>query len=162
MTSRLPASKMVRVECRSFQAEMAGNDCERKPQRAEAVFGLSRDAVELGFHEQRTGLVCLTAQPAFSGRCLWEVTEAQTQQDPSFRDPLSYTGLTASAALQALKDRGFDDAVLPPRRVPWPPSATATGGARYARLSPKKPRKPTPSSPTSRPRITVTSRTTCA
>jgi hypothetical protein len=84
-----------------------------------------RDSVQLGLHEKRTGVVCLSAQPAFSGRllweekypeaapALWEVAEAHTQQDPSFRGPLSYTRRTAASALQELENRGFADAVLP-------------------------------------------------
>ncbi len=116
---KLAALKMGRIDRRSFQAEMAVKSCEGKPRRAEAVFGFNRDTVALGLHEPRTGIVCLNAKPALSGRLLWEdphrevatvlweVAEAHTQQDPSFRGALSYTRLTAAAALQALKERGF-------------------------------------------------------
>lgn len=148
---KLAASKMARVERRTFQAEMTTKYCEGKPRRAETLFGWSRDAVELGLHEKRTGVVCLSAQPAFSGRllweekypeaatALWEVAEAHTQQDPSFRGPLSYTRLTAARALQELGNRGFADAVLP-----------SPGTMAEIRNKPqKKFRKPTPSSTTS-------------
>ena len=169
---KLAASKMARVDRRSFQAEMATRYCDGEPRRAEAVFGFNRDAVELGLHERRTGIVCRNAKPVLSGRrlweenypeaaaALWEVAEAQTQQDPSFRGSLSYTRLTAAAALQALKDRGFCDAVLPA------PSTMAEilnrNGYRLRPVLKAKPqkkfRKPTPSSPTSVPRITATTR----
>lgn len=164
---KLAAAKMARVERRSFQAEMATKYCQAKPRRAETLFGWSRDAVELGLHEKRTGIVCLSAQPVVSGKPLWEnkypevaaalwaVAEAHTAQDPSFRGPLSYTRLTAAAARQALKDRGFADAVLPS------PSAMADilnrNGYRLRPVLKAKPekkfRKPTPSSPISRPRM---------
>lgn len=167
---KLAASKMARVDRRSFQAEMAEKYCDGKPRRAEAVFGFNRDAVELGLHERRTGIVCLNAKPALSGRLLWEdthpevatvlweVAEAHTQQDPSFRGSLSYTRLTAAAALQALEQRGFGEAVLPS-----PGTMAAILNRNGYRLRPvlkakpeKKFRKPTPSSPTSRPRTTAT------
>lgn len=169
---KLAASKMARVDRRSFQAEMAEKYCDGKPRRAEAVFGFNRDAVELGLHERRTGIVCLNAKPALSGRLLWEdthpevaavlweVAEAHTQQDPSFRGSLSYTRLTAAAALQALEQRGFGEAVLPS-----PGTMAAILNRNGYRLRPvlkakpeKKFRKPTPSSPTSRLRTTATTR----
>jgi hypothetical protein len=169
---KLAASKMARVDRRSFQAEMAEKYCDGKPRRAEAVFGFNRGAVELGLHERRTGIVCLNAKPALSGRLLWEdthpevatvlweVAEAHTQQDPSFRGSLSYTRLTAAAALQALEQRGFGEAVLPS-----PGTMAAILNRNGYRLRPvlkakpeKKFRKPTPSSPTSRPRTTATPR----
>lgn len=163
---KLAASKMARVERRAFQAEMTTKYCEGKPRRAETLFGWNRDAVELGLHEKRTGVVCLSAQPAFSGRllweekypeaatALWEVAEAHTQQDPSFRGPLSYTRLTATSALQELGKRGFADAVLPS-----PGTMAEILNRNGYRLRPvlkakpqKKFRKPTPSSTTSRSR----------
>jgi len=66
----LVASKMARVERRAFQAEMTPKYCEGKPRRAETLFGWNRDAVELGLHEKRTGVVCLSAppEPACRGR----------------------------------------------------------------------------------------------
>lgn len=164
---RLAASKMARVERRAFQAQMTVKYCAASPRRAEALFGWSRDAVALGLHEQRTGIICLSAQPAFSGRllwedkypqaaaALWEVAEAHAQQDPSFRGPLSYTRLTAAEALRQLRGQGFAEEVLPA------PSTMAEvlnrNGYRLRAVLKAKPqkksRKPTPSLPTSRPRM---------
>lgn len=160
---KLAASKMARVERRAFQAQMTVKYCAGSPRRAEALFGWSRDAVELGLHEKRTGIVCLSAQSAFSGRmlwedkypeaaaALWEVAEAHAQQDPSFRGPLSYTRLTAAEALRQLRAQGFADEVVPS------PSTMAEvlnrNGYRLRAVLKAKPqknsRKPTPSSPTS-------------
>jgi len=55
---KLAASKMARVERRAFQAQMTVKYCAGSPRRAEALFGWSRDAVALGLHERRTGIVC--------------------------------------------------------------------------------------------------------
>lgn len=164
---KLAASKMARVERRAFQAQITVKYCAGSPRRAETLFGWSRDAVELGLHEKRTGIVCLSAQSASSGRmlwedkypeaaaALWEVAEAHAQQDRSFRGPLSYTRLTAAEALGQLRAQGFADEVLPS------PSTMAEvlnrNGYRLRAVLKAKPqkksRKPTPSSPISRPRM---------
>jgi hypothetical protein len=74
--------------------------------------------VALGLAERRTGLICLGAQAACSGRKRWEdqhpqaaaalrqLADAQAQQDPTFLTSLTYTRLTAQAALQALREQG--------------------------------------------------------
>lgn len=145
---------------------MALKYCGGNPRRAEAVFGWSRHAVELGLHERRTGIACVGAQAAFCGNKLWEdkhpdvaealwrLAESQSQQDPSFRTALSYTRLTAQEAPGQLRGQGFAEEALPS------PSTMAEVLNRNGyRLRPvvkakpqKKSRKPTPSSPTSGPR----------
>lgn len=64
---RLAAPNMLGAKRRAFQAAMALKYCAGSPRQAEAVFGWSRQAVELGLHEQRTGIVCLSAQSTFVG-----------------------------------------------------------------------------------------------
>jgi len=92
---------------------------------AATVFGWGRQTVALGLAEQRTGIRCLGAQSAFSGRKRWEehhpqaaqalrqVADAHAQQDPTFRTSLTYTRLTAQAALHALRDQGYSAEQLP-------------------------------------------------
>lgn len=79
----------------------------------------------MGLAEHRTGLCCLGAQAAFSGRKRWEehepeaaaalrqLAEAHAQQDPTFRTTLAYTRLTAQAALEALRTQGVSEHRLP-------------------------------------------------
>lgn len=122
---KLAATKMRGEERRSFQAEMARKYCGGNPRQAEVVFGWNRHTVEVGLHEQRTGLICRGAHEAFCGNkrwedrhpevaeALWVLAESHAQQDPSFRTALAYTRLTAAEALKQLRDRGFADAVLP-------------------------------------------------
>jgi hypothetical protein len=174
---KLAASKMSRTNRRAFQAEMAMKHCAGSARRAEDIFGWSRAAVQLGLHEKRTGVVCLSAQSTFGGDKLWEekhpevadvlwlLAQSHSQQDPSFRGPLSYTRLTAAEALRQLRARGFSDEVLPS------PSTMAEVLNRNGyRLRPvlkakpqKKSRKPTPSSPTSTPKIRAAkTRPSCA
>jgi Rhodopirellula transposase DDE domain len=158
---------MTRVERRSFQAAMARKYCEGSARQAERVFGWSRHTVQLGLHEQRTGVICLGAQAAFCGSRLWEeqypevaqalwaLAEAHGQQDPTFRTVLSYTRLTAAEALKQLQAQGFPEDQLPS------PSTMADvlnrNGYRLRKVVKAKPqknsRKRRLSSPTSRPRM---------
>jgi hypothetical protein len=122
---RLAASKMTGPTRRAFQAEMALKYCGGNPLLAETIFGWGRHTVEVGLAERRTGILCLGAQAAFSGRKRWEdlhpeaaaalrrLAEAHGQQDPTFRTTLAYTRLTAQSAREALRAQGYSEAQLP-------------------------------------------------
>jgi Rhodopirellula transposase DDE domain len=122
---RLAASKMTGATRRAFQAEMALKYCGSNPLLAETIFGWGRHTVEVGLAERRTGIMCLGAQAAFSGRkpwedtqpeaaaALWRLAEAHAQQDPTFRTTLAYTRLTAKAALEALRAQEYSEDQLP-------------------------------------------------
>ena len=122
---RLAAAKMTGVARRAFQAEMTLKYCHGSARFAETLLGWSRDAVEVGLAEHRTGIRCVGAHSAWSGRKRWEekypaaatalreLAEAQAQQDPTFRTTLAYTRLTAKAAGEALRARGISEAQLP-------------------------------------------------
>lgn len=164
---KFAASKMRGAERRAFQAQMALRYCAASARKAEWVFGWGRAAVELGLHEKRTGIVCLSAQSAVAGNKLWEdkhpevaqalwkLAETHAQQDPTFRTTLSFTRLTAAEALKQLRTQGFSETVLPS-----PSSMADVLNRNGYRLRPvlkakpqKKSQRPTPSSPTSRTRI---------
>ena len=122
---RLAASQLTGPKKRAFEAEMTLKYCGGNALMAEAVFGWGRQTVALGLGERRTGIVCLGAQAAFSGRKRWEeqhpqvaqalrqLAEAHAQQDPTFRTCLTYTRLTAQAALEVLRDQGYGAEQLP-------------------------------------------------
>ena len=115
---RLAASQMSGPKRRAFEAEMALKYCGGHPLLAETLFGWGRQPVVLGLAERRTGFMCRGAQAACSGRKRWEdqhqqaaaalrqLADAHAQQDPTFRTSLTYTRLTAQAALQALSEQG--------------------------------------------------------
>src|SRR4030095_14273406 len=69
---RLAASKMRGPKRRAFEAEMTLKYCKGEPLQAETIFGWGRHTVEVGLAERRTGIICLGAQSACSGRQLWE------------------------------------------------------------------------------------------
>ena len=122
---RLAASQMTGPKRRAFQAEMALKYCGGNPLLAETIFGWGRRTVEVGLAERRTGITCLGAQSACSGRKRWEDThpeaadalcqlaEAHAQQDPTFRTTLAYTRLTAQAAREGLRTQGYGEDQLP-------------------------------------------------
>ena len=122
---RLAASKMTGPKRRAFEAEMTLKYCGGNPLLAETLCGWGRQTVALGLAERRTGIICLGAQSAFSGRKRWEdqqpqaaetlrqLAEAHAQQDPTFRTCLTYTRLIAKAALEALHEQGYGEDQLP-------------------------------------------------
>jgi hypothetical protein len=122
---RLAAAKMTGAARRAFQAEMTLKYCHGSARFAETRLGWSRDAVEVGLAEHRTGIRCLGAHSAWSGRKRWEekypevavvlreLAEAHAQQDPTFRTTLAYTRLTAKAAGEALEAHGISETQLP-------------------------------------------------
>jgi hypothetical protein len=122
---RLAASNMTGPTRRAFQAEMTLKYCGGDPLLAATSFGWGRHPVAVGLAERRTGIVCLGAQSAFSGRKRWEdrqpaaaaalrrLAEAHAQQDPTFRTTLASTRLTAQAARDALRAHGYSEAQLP-------------------------------------------------
>jgi Rhodopirellula transposase DDE domain len=121
----LAASQLRGPQRRSFEAEMTLKYCGGNPLQAEVVFGWGRQTVALGLAEKRSGIICLGAQSAFSGRKRWEeqypqaaqslrqLADAHAQQDPTFRTSLTYTRLTAQSALQALREQGYSAEELP-------------------------------------------------
>ena len=122
---RLAASQLTGPKRRAFEAEMTVKYCGGTPLMADAIFGWGRQTVALGLAERRTGIMCLGAQAAFSGRKRWEerhpqaaqalrqLAEAHAQQDPTFRTSLTYTRLTAQAALKVLNEQGYSEEQLP-------------------------------------------------
>jgi hypothetical protein len=121
----LAAAQMTGAARRAFQAEMTLKYCHGSARLAETLLGWSRQAVEVGLAERRTGIVCVDGHAAWSGRKRWEenypeaaatlraVAEAHAQQDPTFRTTLAYTRLTAKAARAALREHGIAQAHLP-------------------------------------------------
>ena len=148
---RLAASKMSGPKRRAFEAEMTLKYCEGNPLLAETICGWGRHTVEVGLAERRTGIRCLGAQTACSGRNRWEdehpevaealrrLAEAPAQQDPTFRTTLASTRLTAKAALAALRAQGYGEDQLPA------PSTMAEGlnrlGFRLRKVVKAKPQK---------------------
>ena len=148
---RLAASKLTGPKRRAFEAEMTLQYCAGHPLVAETLCGWGRQTVALGLAERRTGILCLGAQAAYSGRKRWEerqpqaaealrqLAEAHAQHDPTFRTSLASTRLTAHAALNARREQGYSKDQLPS------PSTMAEGlkrlGFRLRKVVKAKPEK---------------------
>ena len=157
---------MTGAERRSFQAAMALKYGGGSARQTERVFGWNRDTVELGLNERRTGVMCLGAQSAYCGswtweekhadvaEALWALADSHGQQDPTFRTVLSYTRLTAAAALEQLRAQGFPEERLP--SLSTMAAVLNRNGYRLRKVVKAKPQKnspkPTLSSPTLRTR----------
>jgi hypothetical protein len=121
----LAAAQMTGAARRAFQAEMTLKYCHGSARLAETLVGWSREAVEVGLAERRTGIICVGAQTARSGRKRWEekyleaaqalceLAEAHAQQAPTFRTTVAYTRLTAKATGEALRAQGIAESHLP-------------------------------------------------
>ena len=122
---RLAASKMTGSQRRAFEAEMTMKYCGANPLLAETIFGGGCHTGAVGLAERRTGIRCLGAQAAFSGRKRWEdqcpeaaaalgkLADAQAQQAPTFRTTLASTRLIVHAALEAVRTQGYGGEQLP-------------------------------------------------
>ncbi len=159
------AKKMRGAERRVFQAEMSLKYCGGNPRQTEKIFGWNRNSVELGLHENRTGITCLGPHKACCSNKPWEekhpeaaallfeLAESQSRQDPTFRTTLSFTRLTAKEALRQLRDHGFGEELPSPRAMA---NITNRNGYRLRPVPKAKPqkklRKRTPFSEMSRKR----------
>lgn len=122
---RLAASKLSGAKRRCFQAEMSLKYCNGSARLTETVFGWSRETVELGLAERRTGMICVGAQSGFSGTKRWEqrypeianalrqVAESYAPPSPTTAPSSRHIRLTAAEALRQLKKRGFAPEQLP-------------------------------------------------
>ena len=128
-TIKSAARKLTGFRRRQFQAEMAIKYCDGNPRRVEELFGWSRDTVNTGLGERRTGIRC---QENFTvrGRKRTEdqtpeladeirsIVEPVSQADPKFQTPLAYTRITAAAVHQLLVNRAADaDRPVPAKRT---------------------------------------------
>ena len=115
---RLAASKMTGPTRRAFQAEMTLKYCQGNPLQAETVFGWGRHTVALGLSESRTGIICLGAQAAFSGRKRWEDQhpEVAAVLRPACRSPCATRpDVSYHAGLHAVDGQGSAGSLGCPR-----------------------------------------------
>ena len=122
---RLALTKMHGAERRSFAAEMALKYGGGSARKTEQMFGWGREMVATGLGEKRTGILCVSAKPNFTGNKRWEekhpevaaelcrLAEEHEQQDPSFRSTVVFTRLTAAQALRQLRAVGYKEKQLP-------------------------------------------------
>ena len=125
ITIKDAAEKLTGSKKRAFQAKVAIDYLDSKPRLAETIFGWSRETVQLGLHEQRTGIVCVENFNARGNKKFEDkipqleadirsLAEPDSQQDPKFQSEFQYTRMTAKAMRNALMTKkGWTNEDLP-------------------------------------------------
>ena len=163
-TIRSASKKLTGFRRRQFQAEMATKYCQGAARCAETVFGWSRDSVNTGLNELRTGMRCLES---FSRRGrrktedkvpdikseIQKIADPHSQADPKFQTTQAFTRITAkTVGEQLLKNRQLRDNVPCRQTIGTLLNRMGYSLKRVQKTRPEKRfRKQTPSSTTSRP-----------
>lgn len=123
------AKKLTGPRKREFMAKVAEDYLAGSARKAERVFGWSRQSVQLGLHERRTGLLCVDNYRARGRRKsevilpnleadIHQLVDAQAQADPKFQSTFVYARISASAVRAALIDQqGYSEEQLPTRQT---------------------------------------------
>jgi len=128
-TIRDASEKLAGAKRRAFQAQVTIDYLKSKPRLAERTFGWDRNTVQLGSHELRTGIICMShftargnkrtedkSQSLESDIC--SLADPESQTDPKFQTLFKYTRITAKAIREALiTKKGWLDEDLPSTRT---------------------------------------------
>ena len=123
------AKKLKKAEKRRFMAEIALEYCGGSPRKAENVFGWSKQTVELGLNELRTGIICVEnyhlcgrkkieeANSELKADIL-EIADKFSQADPSFKSASAYVSRLSAQELRdaLIEQKGYTSEELPQRR----------------------------------------------
>ena len=123
------AKKLTGHRKRDFMAKVALDYLGGSARKAERVFGWSRQSVQLGLNERRTGLLCVDNYRG-RGRHKSEVilpeleadirtlVDAQAQADPKFQSTFAYARISARGVREALiNHKGYSFEQLPTRQT---------------------------------------------
>ena len=157
------ASKLTGPRRRAFMAKVTTELFDGNARGAEIPFGWNRHTVELGLHEQASGIVCVDNFQARGNkkseakrpeleRDIRALADPHSQADPQFRSALSYTRLSAASVRRALiEENGWREEDLPaPCTMDSILNRLGYRLRSVAKTRPeKKPNTPQPSSPTS-------------
>jgi len=123
------AKKLTGHRKRDFMAKVAEDYFEGSARRAETVLGWNRHAVQLGLHEQRSGLLCVDNYRARGSHKsevvlanleadIRSLVDVQAQADPTFQSTFLYARISAKAVRAALiTEKGYDETQLPTRQT---------------------------------------------
>jgi len=113
---------------RQAMGDVALSLLDGKHRVAEVVFGWNRSTVELGIHEFRTGMTCMSdlstrQKPKAEEKYprllvdIREIMDPLSQSEPRLRTTLLYTDMTAQAVYDALLEKGWSKETLPTVRT---------------------------------------------
>ncbi len=109
---------------RAFVGQVAIDYFNRSSRKTEHYMGWSRETVETGINEIRTGIRCIDN---YSGRGnirmekrlpdleadIQDIVEPHSQTDPDFKNPYLYLKITAKSVRNELINKGYSDEELP-------------------------------------------------
>jgi len=123
------AQKLTGHRKRSFMAKVSEDYFDGSARKAETYLGWSRNAVQLGLHERRTGITCIDNYHA-RGRQpsetklpnllsdIRELVDGSAQADPKFQTTFYYSRVSARAVRDALiEHNGYSEDELPTRQT---------------------------------------------
>ncbi|KAM3104228.1 ISAzo13-like element transposase-related protein [Phormidesmis sp. 146-33] len=123
------AQKLTGHRKRDFMAKVTEDYFKGSARKAETVLGWSRQSVQLGLHERRSGIRCVDNYQA-RGRHKSEIVlpnlaaeirtlvDAQAQTDPKFQTTFLYARISARAVREALvTETGYEESALPTRQT---------------------------------------------
>lgn len=128
-TIRDASEKLAGAKRRAFQAQVTIDYLKSKPRLAERTFGWDRNTVQLGLHELRTGIICMSHFNARGNKRtedkdqslesdICSLADPESQTDPKFQTLFKYTRITAKAIREALiTKKGWLDEDLPSTRT---------------------------------------------
>jgi transposase len=128
-TIRDASEKLAGAKRRAFQAKVTIDYLKSKPRLAERTFGWDRNTVQLGLHELRTGIICMSHFKARGNKRtedkiqslesdICSLADPASQTDPKFQTLFKYTRITAKAIRGALiTKKGWLDEDLPSTRT---------------------------------------------
>lgn len=123
------AQKLTGHQKRDFITKVAEDYFDGSARKTETVLGWNRDRVQLGFHERRTGLICVDHYQARGRHKSEEVlasleldirslVDGQAQADPKFQSTFLYARISARGVREALVcEKGYDESQLPSRQT---------------------------------------------
>ena len=127
-TVSLLVARVPWPERRLAMAEVTQRLLDGKPRVAEYVFGWSRETVEVGLEELRTGVthandLTRRRKPKTEEKHpqlvedIRVLLEPHSQAESHLRTPLAYTRITAKAVRTALLEKGWSEEKLPQART---------------------------------------------
>ena len=127
-TVSLLVARVPWPERRLAMAEVTQRLLDSKPRVAEYVFGWSRETVEVGLEELRTGVthandLTRRRKPKTEEKHpqlvedIRVLLEPHSQAESHLRTPLAYTRITAKAVRAALLEKGWSEEKLPQART---------------------------------------------
>jgi len=126
---RYAAKQLGRHKKRAFMAKVAQDHFDGSPSKTERAMGWGREAVKLGLHEMKSGIICIGNYSA-RGRPrternheglekdIQDLVEHRTQTDPKFRTAGRFCKISAQSVCAMLEEeKGYQQGTFKVRNM---------------------------------------------